>query len=58
MSNTAAILAFLAMTAVGVAIIGIATHFVLAVLFGLPVSIGQSIGIGVVLSLIFNAGSK
>ena len=58
MSNTVAILAFLAMSAIGVGIIGIATHFVLAVCFGLPVSIGQSIGIGVILSLLFNAGSK
>ena len=58
MSNTVAILAFLALTAVGVGIIGAATHFVLAVCFGLPVSIGQSIGIGVILSLIFNAAGR
>lgn len=58
MSNTTAIIAFLALTALGVGFIGAATHFVLAVIFGLPVSWGQSIGIGVVLSLIFNAGNR
>ena len=53
MTNAAAIAVFIGFTALGVLFAGLVTHFVLAGLFGLSVTFGQSIGIGMVLGLIW-----
>lgn len=53
MNNAAMIAAFIGMGALGVLFVGLVTHFVLAGLFGLSVTYGQSIGIGMVLGLIW-----
>ena len=56
--DPASIIAFIAMTAIGVLIWGAATYFVLGTLFGMSVTFGQSIGIGMVLGLIYGFISK
>ena len=53
MNTAIAIAAFIGMAALGVLFAGLVTHFVLAGLFGLSVTYGQSIGIGMVLGLIW-----
>ena len=51
-------LSFIVLTALGMLIFGAVTHFVLTVLFGLGVSFGQSLGIGVVLGMILSTISR
>jgi hypothetical protein len=58
MNNALGCLGFIAFTALGVGIVGAITHFVLATIFGLSVSFGQSLGIGVILMLIFGQSSR
>ena len=53
MNTAIGIAVFIGFTALGVFFAGLVTHFVLAGLFGLSVTFGQSIGIGMVLGLIW-----
>ena len=52
-----AIVAFIALTAIGILIFGGVTQFVLG-LFGIGVTFGQACGIGFVLGIIFGAISQ
>ena len=57
MSTFGAIVAFVALAAIGVMIFGGITQFVLG-LFGIAVTFGQACGIGFVLGIVFGASSR